>query len=70
MQPVPRLKLILIIKKRMDIDIHNCEHDLHFPFESTSTLYSQQSIADYNWEALSGNSMKKGVTISNKNVHM
>ena len=36
-------------------------NDLHLPFEiqSTSTLYSLQSIADYNWEALSGNGKKK-----------
>ena len=36
-------------------------NDLHLSFEiqSTSTLHSQQLIADYNWEALSGNSKKK-----------
>ena len=34
-------------------------NDLHLPFEKHSMLYSKQSIVDYHWEALSGNSKKK-----------
>ena len=34
-------------------------------FRKTSTSYSQPSIADYNWEALSGDSKKKEMKMKN-----
>ena len=70
MQPVPKLKLILIIKKRIGIDFHNCEQWSPFAVRIYVYVILPKSIADYNWEALLEHSKKKRLNISNKNVHI